>query len=188
MWLPLTGKTTIFFRSSIDFSSCFQTEAAFFSPFLMTTCSAHCCLLPSQKGFEPRGTAIGQRLVTWNNMLKNTGYKATLANYPFKYADEQAKKYFTLTYYPNECTFSFLRHHCSEQLIGGYLTNGLTPLKISNFHIYIFKSHDCSNVYPQQAVLWSNICVTEELRGSGGGNLDDRVGSRGVERCCRWAR
>lgn len=44
------------------------------------------------KGFEPRGTAIGQRLVTWNNMVKNTGYKATLANYPFKYADEQAKK------------------------------------------------------------------------------------------------
>uniref|UniRef100_A0A3P9DF42 Protein dispatched homolog 1 n=1 Tax=Maylandia zebra TaxID=106582 RepID=A0A3P9DF42_9CICH len=42
-------------------------------------------------GFEPRGTAIGQRLVTWNNMVKNTGYKATLANYPFKYADEQAK-------------------------------------------------------------------------------------------------
>lgn len=45
----------------------------------------------SYKGFEPRGTAIGQRLVTWNNMVKNTGYKATLANYPFKYADEQAK-------------------------------------------------------------------------------------------------
>ncbi|XP_058881279.1 protein dispatched homolog 1-like isoform X2 [Acipenser ruthenus] len=44
-------------------------------------------------GFEPRGTAIGQRLVTWNNMVKNTGYKATLANYPFKYADEQAKSY-----------------------------------------------------------------------------------------------
>ncbi|XP_056284267.1 protein dispatched homolog 1 isoform X2 [Pseudoliparis swirei] len=42
-------------------------------------------------GFEPRGTVIGQRLVTWNNMVKNTGYKATLANYPFKYADEQAK-------------------------------------------------------------------------------------------------
>uniref|UniRef100_H2SEW5 Protein dispatched homolog 1 n=1 Tax=Takifugu rubripes TaxID=31033 RepID=H2SEW5_TAKRU len=45
------------------------------------------------RGFEPRGTAIGQRLVTWNNMLKNTGYKATLANYPFKYADEQAKNH-----------------------------------------------------------------------------------------------
>ncbi|XP_056424390.1 protein dispatched homolog 1 isoform X1 [Hyla sarda] len=44
-------------------------------------------------GFEPRGTAIGQRLVTWNNMVENTGYKATLANYPFKYADEQARKY-----------------------------------------------------------------------------------------------
>uniref|UniRef100_A0A8D0GQT4 Protein dispatched homolog 1 n=1 Tax=Sphenodon punctatus TaxID=8508 RepID=A0A8D0GQT4_SPHPU len=44
-------------------------------------------------GFEPRGTAIGQRLVTWNNMVKNTGYKATLANYPFKYADEQAKSH-----------------------------------------------------------------------------------------------
>ncbi|XP_029448979.1 protein dispatched homolog 1 isoform X4 [Rhinatrema bivittatum] len=44
-------------------------------------------------GFEPRGTAIGQRLVTWNNMVKNTGYKATLANYPFKYADEQAKSF-----------------------------------------------------------------------------------------------
>ncbi|XP_033861191.3 protein dispatched homolog 1-like isoform X1 [Acipenser ruthenus] len=44
-------------------------------------------------GFEPRGTAIGQRLVTWNNMVKNTGYKAALANYPFKYADEQAKSY-----------------------------------------------------------------------------------------------
>ncbi|KAJ3606517.1 hypothetical protein NHX12_026038 [Muraenolepis orangiensis] len=42
-------------------------------------------------GFEPRGTAIGKRLVTWNNMLKNTGYRATLANYPFKYADEQAR-------------------------------------------------------------------------------------------------
>ncbi|KAG8543209.1 hypothetical protein GDO81_025209 [Engystomops pustulosus] len=26
-------------------------------------------------------------------MVDNTGYKATLANYPFKYADEQAKKY-----------------------------------------------------------------------------------------------
>ncbi|KAF3849523.1 hypothetical protein F7725_019242 [Dissostichus mawsoni] len=44
-------------------------------------------------GFEPRGTAIGQRLVTWNNMVKNTGYRATLANYPFKYADEQAKNH-----------------------------------------------------------------------------------------------
>ncbi|KAJ8355475.1 hypothetical protein SKAU_G00182690 [Synaphobranchus kaupii] len=44
-------------------------------------------------GFEPRGTAIGQRLVTWSNMVKNTGYKATLANYPFKYADEQAKSH-----------------------------------------------------------------------------------------------
>ncbi|XP_032398819.1 protein dispatched homolog 1 [Etheostoma spectabile] len=44
-------------------------------------------------GFEPRGTAIGQRLVTWSNMVKNTGYKATLANYPFKYADEQAKNH-----------------------------------------------------------------------------------------------
>ncbi|XP_068088970.1 protein dispatched homolog 1 isoform X2 [Hyperolius riggenbachi] len=44
-------------------------------------------------GFEPRGTAIGQRLVTWNNMVENTGYKATLANYPFKYADEQAKNH-----------------------------------------------------------------------------------------------
>ncbi|GCC38588.1 hypothetical protein chiPu_0017103 [Chiloscyllium punctatum] len=43
-------------------------------------------------GFEPRGTAIGQRLVTWNNMVKNTGYQATLANYPFKYAEEQAKR------------------------------------------------------------------------------------------------
>lgn len=54
-----------------------------------------CCFISgiffSYKGFEPRGTAIGQRLVTWNNMVKNTGYKATLANYPFKYADEQAK-------------------------------------------------------------------------------------------------
>lgn len=56
--------------------------------------SAQCCCLSSQKGFEPRGTAIGQRLVTWDNMVKNTGYKATLANYPFKYADERAKKYF----------------------------------------------------------------------------------------------
>ncbi|XP_051952053.1 protein dispatched homolog 1-like [Xyrauchen texanus] len=45
------------------------------------------------QGFEPRGTAIGQRLLTWNNMVKNTGYKATLANYPFKYADEQAKSH-----------------------------------------------------------------------------------------------
>ncbi|XP_060908600.1 protein dispatched homolog 1 isoform X2 [Labrus mixtus] len=45
------------------------------------------------RGFEPRGTAIGQRLVTWSNMVKNTGYKATLANYPFKYADEQAKNH-----------------------------------------------------------------------------------------------
>ncbi|KAI7799776.1 protein dispatched homolog 1 [Triplophysa rosa] len=45
------------------------------------------------QGFEPRGTTIGQRLVTWNNMVKNTGYKATLANYPFKYADEQAKSH-----------------------------------------------------------------------------------------------
>ncbi|XP_052593841.1 protein dispatched homolog 1 isoform X3 [Peromyscus californicus insignis] len=44
-------------------------------------------------GFEPRGTAIGQRLVTWNNMMKNTGYKATLANYPYKYAEEQAKSH-----------------------------------------------------------------------------------------------
>ncbi|XP_061781068.1 protein dispatched homolog 1 isoform X1 [Nerophis lumbriciformis] len=44
-------------------------------------------------GFEPRGTPIGQRLVTWNNMVKNTGYKATLANYPFKYADQQAKSH-----------------------------------------------------------------------------------------------
>ncbi|XP_072356348.1 protein dispatched homolog 1 isoform X1 [Scyliorhinus torazame] len=44
-------------------------------------------------GFEPRGTAIGQRLVTWNNMVKNTGYQATLANYPFKYAEEQAKSH-----------------------------------------------------------------------------------------------
>uniref|UniRef100_A0A8D0NLA6 Protein dispatched homolog 1 n=1 Tax=Sus scrofa TaxID=9823 RepID=A0A8D0NLA6_PIG len=44
-------------------------------------------------GFEPRGTTIGQRLVTWSNMVKNTGYKATLANYPFKYADEQAKSH-----------------------------------------------------------------------------------------------
>ncbi|XP_036309270.1 protein dispatched homolog 1 isoform X2 [Pipistrellus kuhlii] len=44
-------------------------------------------------GFEPRGTTIGQRLVTWNNMVKNTGYKATLANYPFKYADEQARSH-----------------------------------------------------------------------------------------------
>uniref|UniRef100_A0A8C1KI68 Protein dispatched homolog 1 n=1 Tax=Cyprinus carpio TaxID=7962 RepID=A0A8C1KI68_CYPCA len=43
--------------------------------------------------FPKRGTAIGQRLVTWNNMVKNTGYKATLANYPFKYADEQAKSH-----------------------------------------------------------------------------------------------
>ncbi|CAH6789619.1 Disp1 [Phodopus roborovskii] len=46
-----------------------------------------------QPGFEPRGTAIGQRLVTWNNMMKNTGYKATLANYPYKYAEEQAKSH-----------------------------------------------------------------------------------------------
>ncbi|XP_034555225.1 protein dispatched homolog 1 [Notolabrus celidotus] len=45
------------------------------------------------RGFEPRGTEIGQRLVTWSNMVKNTGYKATLANYPFKYADEQAKNH-----------------------------------------------------------------------------------------------
>lgn len=58
--------------------------------------------LSSQKGFEPRGTAIGQRLVTWNNMVKNTGYKATLANYPFKYADEQAKTYIIPV---------FIRHH-----------------------------------------------------------------------------
>ncbi|XP_062896636.1 protein dispatched homolog 1 isoform X1 [Mobula hypostoma] len=44
-------------------------------------------------GFEPRGTTIGQRLVTWNNMVKNTGYQATLANYPFRYAEEQAKSH-----------------------------------------------------------------------------------------------
>lgn len=56
------------------------------------TCPAYHCVPFSHKGFEPRGTAIGQRLVTWNNMAKNTGYKATLANYPYKYADEQAKK------------------------------------------------------------------------------------------------
>ncbi|KAG7259449.1 hypothetical protein CRUP_000661 [Coryphaenoides rupestris] len=49
------------------------------------------CALVGVLGFEPRGTAIGRRLVTWNNMLKNTGYRATLANYPFKYADEQAR-------------------------------------------------------------------------------------------------
>lgn len=63
-----------------------------FSPINMSG-STHCCCLSFQKGFEPRGTAIGQRLVTWDNMVKNTGYKATLANYPFKYADERAKKY-----------------------------------------------------------------------------------------------
>lgn len=74
--------------------------------FFIKTCSADCCFLSSQKGFEPRGTAIGQRLVTWNNMVKNTGYKATLANYPFKYADEQAKKYLTPTLYTHT---SFLR-------------------------------------------------------------------------------
>ncbi|XP_062857260.1 protein dispatched homolog 1 [Trichomycterus rosablanca] len=44
-------------------------------------------------GFEPRGTTIGQRLVTWNNMVKNTGYKATMANYPYKFADEQVKSH-----------------------------------------------------------------------------------------------
>lgn len=64
-------------------------------------------MLSSQKGFEPRGTAIGQRLVTWNNMVKNTGYKATLANYPFKYADEQAKKYFTPICYTTTCASFF---------------------------------------------------------------------------------
>ncbi|XP_032804368.2 protein dispatched homolog 1-like [Petromyzon marinus] len=42
-------------------------------------------------GFEPRGTEISQRLVTWNNMLKNTGYMATLANYPFKYAEQVSR-------------------------------------------------------------------------------------------------
>lgn len=66
--------------------------SAFLFPYDMSR-STQCCRLSSQKGFEPRGTAIGQRLVTWDNMVKNTGYKATLANYPFKYADERAKKY-----------------------------------------------------------------------------------------------
>lgn len=67
-----------------------------------------------QKGFEPRGTAIGQRLVTWDNMVKNTGYKATLANYPFKYADERAKRCFYLR--SAKRTFSFLREHSTKQL------------------------------------------------------------------------
>lgn len=84
------------FFFSIDFNPQFQREAAFFFLFPCDgmSRSPHCCCLSFQKGFEPRGTAIGQRLVTWDNMVKNTGYKATLANYPFKYADERAKKYF----------------------------------------------------------------------------------------------
>lgn len=67
---------------------------------LIVTCTLVGVLVPELPdfsdpllGFEPRGTTIGQRLVTWNNMVKNTGYKATLANYPFKYADEQAKSH-----------------------------------------------------------------------------------------------
>ncbi|KAM5302152.1 protein dispatched homolog 1 isoform 1-T3 [Glossophaga mutica] len=67
---------------------------------LIVTCALVGVLVPELPdfsdpllGFEPRGTTIGQRLVTWNNMVKNTGYKATLANYPFKYADEQAKSH-----------------------------------------------------------------------------------------------
>lgn len=68
-------------------------QSCHFVQMQISSCRQKSVVLHSlQKGFEPRGTAIGQRLVTWNNMVKNTGYKATLANYPFKYADEQAKK------------------------------------------------------------------------------------------------
>uniref|UniRef100_A0A8C6V1Q6 Protein dispatched homolog 1 n=1 Tax=Neogobius melanostomus TaxID=47308 RepID=A0A8C6V1Q6_9GOBI len=62
---------------------------------LIVVCALVGVLVPDLPDFSDpllvtSGTAIGQRLVTWNNMVKNTGYKATLANYPFKYADEQS--------------------------------------------------------------------------------------------------
>ena len=46
-----------------------------------------------EQGFEPRGTEISQRLVTWNNMVKNTGYMATLSNLPFRYAEQLARRF-----------------------------------------------------------------------------------------------
>ncbi|XP_002125616.2 protein dispatched homolog 1-like [Ciona intestinalis] len=42
------------------------------------------------KGFEVRGTELSDRLVTWENMLNQTGYNSTLSNYPYVYLKRKA--------------------------------------------------------------------------------------------------
>uniref|UniRef100_UPI00358DEB01 protein dispatched homolog 1-like n=1 Tax=Myxine glutinosa TaxID=7769 RepID=UPI00358DEB01 len=66
---------------------------------IITICTLLAVLVPELPdfsdpllGFEPRGTEISQRLVTWNNMVKNTGYMATLSNLPFRYAEQLARR------------------------------------------------------------------------------------------------
>nr|CAB3238098.1 protein dispatched homolog 1-like [Phallusia mammillata] len=42
------------------------------------------------KGFEVRGTELADKLVTWRNMLNETGYNSTLSNYPYHYMEKKA--------------------------------------------------------------------------------------------------
>lgn len=42
------------------------------------------------QGFEVRGTELSDKLITWQNMVNETGYNSTLSNYPYHYMEKKA--------------------------------------------------------------------------------------------------
>lgn len=128
-------------------------------------------------GFEPRGTAIGQRLVTWNNMVKNTGYKATLANYPFKYADEQAKNHrddrWSDDHYERERREADWNFHKD---------NFFCDIPSDRYSRMVFTSSDGENLWNLQAI--KSMCNVDNLRIRSHSQFGDLCQRTTAASCC----
>lgn len=89
-------------EKNVDWYSWLLSDYPFLVLFLCTCIIAGCVVVsllyverpdfskPS-KGFEVRGTALSDQVVTWKNLYDNTGYNQTLATYPILYAKQRAE-------------------------------------------------------------------------------------------------
>lgn len=132
-------------------------------------------------------------------MVKNTGYKATLANYPFKYADEQAKKYthtsntththlflmFSLTassVFSPTCDISRIKLTCTDSRV----LNNLPLIATHTKHFDISEATIQQHQTPKQKWCFLTIAahiiiilsLTEGSRGSRTGDRSGRIVGR----------
>uniref|UniRef100_A0A8D0DIK2 Protein dispatched homolog 1 n=1 Tax=Salvator merianae TaxID=96440 RepID=A0A8D0DIK2_SALMN len=132
-------------------------------------------------GFEPRGTAIGQRLVTWNNMVKNTGYKATLANYPFKYADEQAK-----SHQDDRWSDDHYERERREADWNFHKDSFFCDVPSDRYSRVVFASADGENLWNLPAI--KSMCNVDNLRIRSHSQFDDLCQRTTAALCCpSWA-